>query len=171
MFKDIKNTSEKLWNGFKIEFGKVYNNPNLSAFKPMHEAELPTGKKLRVFEFDDTLVKTNSFIYVKHADGKESKQTPGEYAIYEPKPGDHFDFSDFQKVTQPQEIKGVTKILKRVINTSDSKPFLEIILPDNTKHKISFDELSNRGNFYLFFDYMNKDKNRNYDFRFLILLS
>ena len=34
----------------------------------------------------------------------------------------------------------------------------EIILPDNTKHKISFDELSNRGNFYLFFDYMNKDK-------------
>ena len=34
----------------------------------------------------------------------------------------------------------------------------EIILPDNTKHKISYDDLSNRGNSYLFFHYMNKDK-------------
>ncbi len=115
MFKDIKNTSERLWNGFKIEFGKVYGNPNHSAFQPMHEAELPSGKKLRVFDFDDTLVKTNSFIYIKHGDGKESKLTPGEYAVYEAKPGDQFDFSDFQKVTQPQEIKGITKILKRVV--------------------------------------------------------
>lgn len=116
MFKDIKNTSEKLWNGFKVEFGKVYGNPNLSAFQPMHEAELPTGKKLRVFDFDDTLVKTNSFIYIKHEDGKQSKLTPGEYAVYEPKPNDQFDFSDFQKVTQPQEIKGVTKLLRTIVN-------------------------------------------------------
>ena len=34
----------------------------------------------------------------------------------------------------------------------------EIILPDNTKHKILYDELSNRGNYYLFFDYMDADK-------------
>ena len=116
MFKDIKNTTERLWNGFKIEFGKVYGNPNHSAFQQMHEAELPTGKKLRVFDFDDTLVKTNSFIYIKHGDGKESKLTPGEYAIYEAKPDDQFDFSDFQKVTQPQEIKGVTKLLRTIVN-------------------------------------------------------
>ena len=116
MFKDIRNTSEKLWNGFKIEFGKVYGNPYHAAFQPMHEAEIPTGKKLRVFDFDDTLVKTNSFIYIKHDDGKESKLTPGEYAIYEAKPNDQFDFSDFQKVTQPQEIKGVTKLLRTIVN-------------------------------------------------------
>lgn len=116
MFNDIKNTSERLWNGFKIEFGKVYNNPNVSAFQPMHEAELPTGKKLRVFDFDDTLVRTTSHIYIKHGDGKESKLTPGEYAVYEPKPDDQFDFSDFQKVNQPQEIKGITKLLKRIVS-------------------------------------------------------
>ena len=82
----------------------------------MHEAEMPGGKKLRVFDFDDTLVRTNSHIYIKHGDGKESKLTPGEYAVYEPKPDDKFDFSDFQKVTQPQEIKGVTKLLRTIVN-------------------------------------------------------
>lgn len=46
----------------------------------------------------------------------------------------------------------------------------EIILPDNSKHKILYNELSNRGNLYLFFDYMDgKDnfelRNRCVDFK------
>ena len=56
---------EGLWNGFKVEFGKVYSNLNAFAFNPIHEAEMPTGKKLRVFDFDDTLVQTNS-TYTSH---------------------------------------------------------------------------------------------------------
>lgn len=103
---------EGLWNGMKVEFGKVYSNPFVNAFKSINEAD--EKKKLRVFDFDDTLVRTNSHIYIKHKDGKESKLNPGEYAIYEPKDGDQFDFSDFQKVTEPQEIKGVTKLLHTV---------------------------------------------------------
>ncbi len=35
------------------------------------------SKKLRVFDFDDTLVFTNSFIYIKRHDGSEFKLTPG----------------------------------------------------------------------------------------------
>jgi phosphoglycolate phosphatase-like HAD superfamily hydrolase len=72
------------------------------------------GKKLRVFDFDDTLVQTKSNIYITHKDGKKSTLTPGEYAIYEPKSGDKFDFSDFEKVKQPQEIKGVTDLLRKL---------------------------------------------------------
>ena len=110
----LKNILTKgFWNGHKVEFGKIYGNPALNAFGKLQEAE---GKKLRVFDFDDTLVKTKSHIYVKHKDGKESKLTPGEYAVYEPKPDDQFDFSDFQKVTHPQEIKGVTKLLRTIVN-------------------------------------------------------
>ena len=109
------------WSGRKIEFGKVYSNPFASAFAPLHEAENPKGKKLRVFDFDDTLVQTKSFIYVKHTDGKKSKLTPGEYAVYEPKEGDNFDFSDFQKVNDPQEIKGVTNLLKRIVNAAGER--------------------------------------------------
>ena len=143
MFKDIKNTSERLWNGFKIEFGKVYGNPTHSAFQPMHEVELPSGKKLRVFDFDDTLVKTNSFIYIKHGDGKESKLTPGEYAVYEVKPEDQFDFSDFQKVTQPQEIKGVTKILKRIVAAEGERKI--VILTARAAYKPIKDYLKDIG--------------------------
>ncbi len=58
------------YNGFEVEFGKVYSNPMLSAFIPMNEAK--GDKKLRVFDFDDTLVKTKSHIYIKNKDGKES---------------------------------------------------------------------------------------------------
>ena len=39
------------------------------------------SKKLRVFDFDDTLVKTTSFIYVTNG-SKKRKLTPGEYAVY-----------------------------------------------------------------------------------------
>ena len=107
-----------MYNGFEVDFGKVYSNPMLSAFLPMNEAK--GDKKLRVFDFDDTLVKTKSNIYVKNKDGKESKLTPGEYAVYEPKDGDTFDFSDFESVKRPQEIKGVTRLLKNILRVGGS---------------------------------------------------
>ncbi len=112
------NFTSGLWNGMKVEFGKVYSGLNVFAFKPLQEAG---EKKLRVFDFDDTLVQTNSHIYIKHKDGKDSKLTPGEYAIYEPKEGDKFDFSDFEKVKQPQEIKGVTRLLKNIVRVGGSE--------------------------------------------------
>ena len=74
------------------------------------------SKKLRVFDFDDTLVFTNSYIYVKTIDGKEKKLTPGEYALYDEKPGEEYDFRDFYSVQEPKELKRITKILKRIIN-------------------------------------------------------
>jgi hypothetical protein len=77
------------------------------------------SKKLRVFDFDDTLVFTNSYIYVKSIDGREKKLTPGEYALYDEKPGDEYDFRDFYSVQEPKELKKVTKVLKRVIQKNN----------------------------------------------------
>jgi len=74
------------------------------------------SKKLRVFDFDDTLVFTNSFIYVKTIDGKEKKLTPGEFAVYKEKPGEEYDFRDFYSVQEPQELKKITKVLRRIID-------------------------------------------------------
>lgn len=114
----VNNFTSTMWNGMKVEFGKIYSGLNVFAFKPLNEVG---GKKLRVFDFDDTLVQTNSHIYITHKNGKESKLTPGEYAIYEPKDGDKFDFSDFEKVNQPQEIKGVTRLLKNIVRVGGSE--------------------------------------------------
>ena len=133
------NFTSGMWNGMKVEFGKIYSNLNAFAFKPLQEAG---EKKLRIFDFDDTLVKTKSSIYIKHKDGKESKLTPGEYAIYEPKSGDQFDFSDFEKVKQPQEIKGVTRLLKNIVRVGGSEI---VILTARSAYKPIKDYLSDIG--------------------------
>ena len=77
-------------------------------------------KKLRVFDFDDTLVKTSSFIYITNRD-KKTKLTPGQYAIYKEKPGDEFDYSDFESVNNPMQIKQMTKVFKRIANKRGGK--------------------------------------------------
>jgi hypothetical protein len=135
----VNNFTSGMWNGMKVEFGKVYSNLSAFAFKPLQEAG---EKKLRIFDFDDTLVKTKSHIYIKHKDGKESKLTPGEYAIYEPKKGDQFDFSDFEKVKQPQEIKGVTRLLKNIVRVGGSEI---VILTARSAYKPIKDYLSDIG--------------------------
>jgi hypothetical protein len=135
----VNNFSSGMWNGMKVEFGKVYSNLNAFAFNPLNEAG---EKKLRVFDFDDTLVKTKSHIYITHKDDKQSTLTPGEYAIYEPKEGDKFDFSDFEKVKQPQEIKGVTRLLKNIVRVGGSEI---VILTARSAYKPIKDYLSDIG--------------------------
>ena len=76
------------------------------------------SKKLRIFDFDDTLVKTKSFIYVNQKNGKRKKLTPGQYAVYVPKEGDEFDFSDFKEVKEPTEIRYITKKLRAAVKKS-----------------------------------------------------
>ena len=85
-------------------------------------SELHGLKSLKVFDFDDTLVKTNSNIYVIHADGAEDTLTPAEYAVYEPQEGDKFDFGDFQKMLRkPNPINKNIRLLRTVIQNPKNK--------------------------------------------------
>ena len=80
------------------------------------------AKVLRVFDLDDTLVKTQSYIYVKHKDGTETTLSPEEYAKYDAKPGDEYDFRDFNRMlNKPQLIKKNFKLLQRMLTSSDKK--------------------------------------------------
>lgn len=99
-------------------------------------------KKLRVFDFDDTLVKTSSYIYVKHKDGRESKLTPGQYAVYKERPGDEFDFRDFEKVKNPKIIKGYFQLLKNMAATSDRAVY---ILTARSAYKPVYDFIKDSG--------------------------
>jgi phosphoglycolate phosphatase-like HAD superfamily hydrolase len=73
------------------------------------------SKKLRIFDFDETLAFTKSYIYVKKLNGTEVKLTPGEFAVYKEKPGEEYDFRDFHSVQEPEELKRITKVLKTII--------------------------------------------------------
>lgn len=76
-------------------------------------------KKLRIFDFDDTIVKTKAKVYVKNTKtGKSFSLTPGKYAVYTPDPYDEFDYREFHKVVDPTEIKEITEILRRIVKKS-----------------------------------------------------
>jgi len=80
------------------------------------------AKVLRVFDFDDTLATTVSYIYVKHKDGTETTLSPEEYAKYDAKPGDEYDFRDFNRIlNKPQVIKKNFKLLQRMLKNPSKK--------------------------------------------------
>lgn len=88
---------------------------------PLARTLFTESKKLRIFDFDDTLVKTNSFIYVTHRNGMKTKLSPGQYAKYDARDGDEFDFKDFQQVTRPELIKGYVELLRRMVSSGGSR--------------------------------------------------
>lgn len=80
------------------------------------------GNEIHVFDFDDTLVKTKSKIYLTSRDevGNEVKTTlnPREYAQYERQRGDVFDYSDFEQVIEPEPVKPMMLNLMKSIHAS-----------------------------------------------------
>jgi len=80
----------------------------------MMDLLLTEGKILSVFDFDDTLAKTDSWVYVKSPDGTEKKLDPAEFAVYKPKRGEEFDFRDFDRpLRNPRIIKKNVDLLKK----------------------------------------------------------
>jgi len=78
---------------------------------------LKEGKTLSIFDFDDTLATADAWIYVKNKSGKESKLDPAEFAVYDEKPGDEFDFRDFDSMLKnPKIIKKNFKLLVKQID-------------------------------------------------------
>lgn len=78
--------------------------------------EAVTPKRLRVFDFDDTLVTTDAKVLVTDADGNQWTLTPGEFAVYEKQHGDEFDYSEFKQLINPRAIAWTGKVLRSVYN-------------------------------------------------------
>ena len=80
------------------------------------------GSEIHVFDFDDTLVKTKSKIYLTSRDevGNEVKRslTPREYAQHKRQHGDVFDYSDFEQVIEPEPVKPMMLNLMKSIRDS-----------------------------------------------------
>jgi FMN phosphatase YigB (HAD superfamily) len=71
-------------------------------------------KKLWIFDFDDTLVRTDAKVHVTEPDGTTFDLSSGEFAIYEKRPGQTFDYTDFQKLINPRVIKWTNRILRNI---------------------------------------------------------
>lgn len=73
-------------------------------------------KTLAVFDFDDTLFKSECCVVVKRKSGKTIKLSTHEYAMFSANPGDKFDFSEFERYpVNPKPIKeNVSKMVELV---------------------------------------------------------
>jgi len=74
-------------------------------------------KVLSVFDFDDTLAKSDAWIYVTRNGRTIKKLDPAQFAVYTPKPGEDFDFRDFdKKLRNPRLIKQNAELLKKQLD-------------------------------------------------------
>ena len=74
-------------------------------------------KVLSVFDFDDTLAKADAWIYVQQSGRTIKKLDPAQFAVYNPNPGESFDFRDFDKKLQnPRVIKQNIELLKKQLD-------------------------------------------------------
>jgi len=95
------------------------------------------SKKLRVFDFDDTLFHTSGKVMVTHADGSIEPFTPAQYAVYDPRSGDKFDYSQFVSVVDPKIIRSVAKSFYKIINAGGDDRLTVILTargPDSVPH-------------------------------------
>ena len=81
--------------------------------------------KLRVFDFDDTLVMTDSVVYLTQADGTERELTTGQFATYKLKDGESYKedaFREFENVENPREVQQMMNVLRNIVNKELSEP-------------------------------------------------
>jgi hypothetical protein len=111
--------------------------PNAGKHK---NAKMMPGSTLYVFDFDDTLIKSTSKIRVKTKTGKVIELSAAESSVYNPQPGDQFDYSAFHSKVEATPVSWTMKMLSRV--------YLELG-PDNVVI------LTARGNGTVVKDFMN----------------
>ena len=94
------------------------------------------GKKLRIFDFDNTLVTTTSKIHVVSKDGiKTSYTTAGFATDYKQQPGDQVDFTEFKdnKLRNPTEIPEMVTLFK-MMSKRQSSMYKTVILTARGNH-------------------------------------
>tara|TARA_R100001443_G_scaffold90840_2_gene97339 strand:+ start:1797 stop:2888 length:1092 start_codon:yes stop_codon:yes gene_type:complete len=75
------------------------------------------GKVLSVFDFDDTIAKSDAWIYVTRQGRTIKKLDPAQFAVYRPRPGEDFNFKDFdRKIRNPRLIKRNAELLKKQLD-------------------------------------------------------
>jgi hypothetical protein len=79
-------------------------------------------RMLSIFDFDDTLAKSDSWVYVV-MDGKEvDRLDPAEFAMHELKDGEEYDFRDFdKKLRNPKIIKKNVDLLRKQLKKGGRK--------------------------------------------------
>ena len=70
-------------------------------------------RQLKVFDFDDTIARSETPVIIKKPDGSSITLTPSQFATYKMEPSDKLDFTYFNKmITKATPIKHNVELLK-----------------------------------------------------------
>jgi len=106
------------------------------------------GKILKIFDFDDTLVRSSNNVRIMHMDGNESILSSHDFSLYKKQRGDRFDFSDFEKYpTHATIIEDIFTAMVRAISSpetmvivltarSNAQPVVSFLLDHNVPRTI-----------------------------------
>jgi len=83
--------------------------------------------KLRVFDFDDTIAKSDSNIHITTDTGEKITMDTGEYATHVMNPDYEYDFSEFDEVINPKEIKQITNIIRNALNAGTEEREIAVL--------------------------------------------
>ena len=139
-------------------------------------------RELIIFDFDETLLYTNSRVIVTHENGKMLHLSPSEYAKYKPLQKDVFDYNEFQDLGKDNErVIGVTEFFKNrftpylksgkniiILTARQSKQpmidffydYLNILSEENTEYKFTKNQKRN----IIFIPLGNSDPNEKKEF-------
>ena len=98
-------------------------------------------KKLRIFDFDDTLALTDSAVRVMRGNEVVRNLNSHEFKYYKLKDGERFDYSAFDKVLNPKVIKPTMTAIRKVLG----KPSPAVILTGRGKAESVKDWLASIG--------------------------
>jgi len=71
-------------------------------------------KTLWVFDFDNTLVRTDAVARGRRQDGSTFELSSEELVTFVPQPGDFLDYTEFTRLTNPRPIKWTMTLLRSV---------------------------------------------------------
>jgi len=94
------------------------SSPYGSGYQKVKELNEVQGKTLHVYDFDDTLVKTQSSVVVQRPDGSTYELDSHAFATHKLKPGEKYDFSNFDKIIKKSLpiMRNIQQIKKSLAN-------------------------------------------------------
>lgn len=132
------------FESFKSNYPNVKSDSVLKSIYDILKKNLKESK-LRIFDFDDTLVQTDNVVYVIKPDGRKIPMTPGEYAVYKPDEHDTFDFSDFNSpIKTAKELTQYTQIMRNVLKAPGTDRRV-VVLTARSNAQVVYDFLMKLG--------------------------
>jgi adenine/guanine phosphoribosyltransferase-like PRPP-binding protein len=98
---------------------------------------MASNKTLFVTDFDDTLAMTDANVILVRK-GEKTSLTPAEFAVYEPAPGDNFDFSEFDQLINPRPIQRFVKLLQKAVHENRADKVVVLTARNHTRPVAQF---------------------------------